>query len=497
MSGEGLRSKAKSGVLWGGGYRLAHNLLQFSLTLVLARLLTPADFGTYAVVAGIIGFLNAASFDCFLGYLLQVRDEKQVHLQDHFTAAVALQSAIFLIANVVALVLRQTAHYAAVAGYIHFLSPIILLSSVGGFRFRMLERSLDWRRLKVLQGMGMIGTVLTVIGLALAGAGVTALLVGQSIKYFPAIFDLLFVERWRPTWEFSWQRYRPAFRFGLNRIGSEAVLKGRTMLEANWLVFLTSLQTLGYLNRAVGLAQLLSLQFTTLIGQATYPVLARIEPGTPRFREAGWLMLHGTAWVIIPLATLLGLLSDVVVRALYGDRWAESAALLPWVLIAITITGLAQTASVLLLSSRQQGKCVAYDVLRLMGAVVVLALWPLHNNLTEYLASQAVMESLLILVLYTWLVQAQATTVRMLLSALIPPILASSLAGTASQAAVPVAADAPLYSLTVVGTVFVYCLTYLAVLRVLFPHALSQLVAVAPLRRQLSRLMMLSPRMAN
>src|SRR5262249_10799233 len=78
-----LASKAKSAILWSGGFKVTQNLLQFGLTVVLARLLSPADFGTYAVVAGIIGVLNAASSDNFLAYLLQERDESQLHLQVH------------------------------------------------------------------------------------------------------------------------------------------------------------------------------------------------------------------------------------------------------------------------------------------------------------------------------------------------------------------------------------------------------------------------------
>jgi O-antigen/teichoic acid export membrane protein len=370
------------------------------------------------------------------------------------------------------------------------------LSSVGGFRYRMLERQLDWQRLKMLQGVGMVCTTLIVVVLALAGAGVTALLAGQSIKYLPAIIDLLVVERWRPTWEFSWRHYRPAFVFGLNRIGSETVLKGRTMVEANWLVLLAGLPMLGFLNRAVSLSQITAGQFSTLVAQSIYPLLTRIEPGSPRFREASWLLLHGTAWVMIPIATLLGILAGPVVGTLFGDNWQESARLLPWTLVTMTVVALGQTAYSLLLASCRQAKCMVYDLARLAGVVIVLALWPLHHSLPTYLAHLAAVELLLIVGLYGWLIQAQATTPAAVASSLAAPVLGSAVAGLVVRFGMPEPQSASLWSVPAFLTGCVFGVTYLLLLRVLFPRSLVRLLAVAPLHRRLCQIMMLSPEAA-
>ncbi len=387
MSDKGLVGKAKSSLVWGFGFRLYHHLIQFALTLFLARLLSPEDYGTFDVVAGIIGFLNAVNAESFLSHVLQIRDDSEVPWQDHFTAAVAIQSAIFVVTNVVALVLRSFPSYAHIAGYIHFLSPIILLGSVGSYRYRMLERALDWQRYRLLQAIGIALALGSALALALCGAGVYALLIGPNMKYLPPMVDLLWVQRWRPTWEFSWARYRAAFLFGLNRVSFEFLTKGRAMLESNWLLVLVGLETLGFLNRAVGLTQLVTSQFTSLIAQSLYPVLTRIEPGTPKFRQASSLMARGIAWILVPAACLLGLLAAPAVRTLFGEKWLPSAEFLPLTLLVSCLTAFGQTGSLFLMASCRQRLCLYYDILRLVGMVAALGLWSLHPDLQFYLTS--------------------------------------------------------------------------------------------------------------
>lgn len=488
--------KAKSGLLWGFGFRLFHNVLQFALTLVLARLLSPEDYGTFAVVAGIIGFLNAVNFDSFLSHVLQIRDDKEVAWQDHFTAAVAIQSVIFVITNVLALLLRLFPSHAQIAGYIHFLSPIILLSSVGGYRYRMLERMLDWQRYRLLQSIGLALALVSVLALALCGAGVYALLIGPNLKYLPPMLDLLWVQRWRPTWEFSWPRYRPAFLFGLNRVSSEFVNKGRAMLEANWLVILIGLQTLGYLNRAVGLTQLITAQFTSLIAQSLYPVLTRIEPGTARFRQATGLVARGIAWVLVPAACLLGLLATPAIRTLFGEKWLPSAGYLPLTLVLGCLTAFGQTGSVFLLASCRQRQCLYYDLLRLAGTALALALWGLHPRLEFYLLSLAAVEALSLALIFTWLRSASALSLSGMMAAIAPPVMASAVSYAAVTLLPTHTPESGLFSPNCVMTVALFGGTYILCLRTLCPLAMQELVRVLPLGPQLSRLLLFRARVA-
>ncbi len=79
-------------------------------------------------------------------------------------------------------------------------------------RRKMIEREFDWKRLRLLEAIGLIAGALLALSMAWAGAGTYTLLVPGMLVTLPFIYDLFVIEKWRPTWSWSWDRYRPAWR---------------------------------------------------------------------------------------------------------------------------------------------------------------------------------------------------------------------------------------------------------------------------------------------
>ena len=479
QSGSKLQ-KAWAGLIWGGGFQVFHQVLQFLLTLVLARLLSPADFGSYAVVAGIIGFLNAFSCQNFLAYLVQTRDNEDPHLQDHFTAAVIVQSIIFVATNLVAWLLSWLPSYAELAGYIYVMSPIILLSSVGSFRNKVLERNLDWPRYRTLQAIGVFITLSSVLALSLIGFGVYALLASQSFKYLPPLVDLFLFERFRPTWTFHWNNYRPAFWFGVNRLGSEGVLKGRTMTESNLLLFFTNLTTVGFFNRAVSLSNLINGQLATVAVSSIYPVLTRIEPRTPQYRRACSAILRGVAWVVLPMSIFCAVFARDVITILFGAKWLASVDMVPLMMLVGAINAIGHVVYSLLLSINQQRLCFIYDSIRFIFLIAIFACWALYAEIAGYLTLLAVFELLATAMLMYRTIQLRVLHTADIARSVFPPLAAGTLSAIAAFATRSwISNSLPnIMSLLLVLALFVAC--YLGVLRFLFSKALLECVEFVP-----------------
>ena len=144
-----LGQKARSAVLWNTGFNLFRDLLQFGTMLVLVRLLEPAAYGQFGLVTSVIGFISIFSFNNFIAHTLQVRDEADVHYQDHFTAGAVMAGTMFLVTNLVAFALRWFESYAPVAMLVHVMSVTLLLEWPCELRRKMLERQFDWRRMQI------------------------------------------------------------------------------------------------------------------------------------------------------------------------------------------------------------------------------------------------------------------------------------------------------------------------------------------------------------
>ncbi len=102
-----LGDQARQAVFWNTGFTLFREILQFGLTLILVRLVVPEAYGQFGLVTSLIGFLQVFSFEHFITYTIQVRQQDQVHYQEHFTAGAIFQIGLFGCTHLSAYLLRH------------------------------------------------------------------------------------------------------------------------------------------------------------------------------------------------------------------------------------------------------------------------------------------------------------------------------------------------------------------------------------------------------
>ena len=474
---EDVAGRARRAVAWATGFQLFRDVVQFGLTITLVRLL-PADvYGQFGFLTTLLSFFTLYSFREFLGHTLQVRDGGALHYQDHFTAGAVVQLGLVAIVNVAALGLRWLPDYAPVSPVLHIMSVLFLLDLPAEFRVKMLERELDWRRLRLLQAMGFAVGGAASIALAFAGAGVYALLLPTLIAPLPFAYDLFIAEGWRPTWAFSWDRFRPSWRFGWTRIGTVSLVAVATVTESAWLTGALGFALVGIIGRATGLAQLLCGRVAGLLALSIYPVLTRLDPGSDAFRRASAMYLRSIGWTVIPLAVLTSMLAEPVVTLIYGRAWSAAIPLVPLAIGAAAIAAMVQTAYTLLLAHGRQAECLAADAWRLAGTVVALgALLPF--GIRTYLLAVCGLHLVSLLMVLVFLLESRGVTSAAIWSAIAPPAACAVLAGLAGQS---VAGSTPVVQM------FVFGIAYVTGLRVMFAAPFAELVSYLPQAGRLNR----------
>lgn len=482
--------KARSAVVWNTGFNLFRDLLQFGTMLVLVRLLAPEAYGQFGLVTSVIGFLSIFSFNNFIAHTIQVRDEADVHYQDHFTAGAVMAGTMFVVTNLVAVALRWFESYAAVATLVHVMSLTLLLEWPCELRRKMLERQFDWKRLRLLHACGLLASAVLAVGLAAAGAGVYALLIPGMTVTLPFIYDLFVRQRWRPDWTWSWANYRAAWHFGLKRIGSGAAGTGRLLVESAALVGVLGYAPLGVLNRAVGLAGMFCTKFASQLMYATYPILTRLNPNPENIARVNGLVLRIVAWVAIPMAAVLSVLATPVVHTVYGRQWLEVIPLLPWTMLGGVLMALAHTSNRLLLAQQQPTRCLFADLLVLMGTVA--ALWlVLGQGIKAYLLGLAAVQLIVLALISVWLCRLRALRLAGLAQAVLPPLVAAGMAWGVCELGSAVAhSDVSRFGAAVIYGIS-FGLIYVAVLRVCFGRMTADLVHYFPARSLLGRILFL------
>lgn len=474
-----LAHKARLSVLWNTGFNLFRDALQFGVMLVLVRLLDPESYGQFGMATSVIGFISVFAFQNFIAHTIQVRSDDDVHYQDHFTAGAFIQIGLFLVTNVVAVILRFVDNYAAIAPLVHLLSVTFLLEWPCELRRKMLERALDWKRLRTLHGLGLIASSVLAVYLGYMGAGVYALVAPGLLVTIPFIYELFVTIGWRPTWQWDKICFAPALRFGLTRLGSGVVGRVRPLLENGLIVQMLGYVGVGLLGRAVGLSTMFCQRLALQLMYSIYPVLTKVEPGTDRYRKMSGLILRLVAWVALPTAVVFAALAEPVVLTVYGDKWGQVIPILPWAMFTGALAAIFHATYMLLLAHHGQKFCLLLDVIVLLITLGALY-FGLPFGLTIYLQCLLAIQAVAFLILFWGLCRVEGARWSGLIMALWPPAV--------GILAAYIGCELFFYMMGIDVTVFItalnygilFFLVYCLVIRLLFFRSLNELIEYLP-----------------
>jgi O-antigen/teichoic acid export membrane protein len=474
-----LAQRARMAIAWSTAIQLFRDVVQFVLMLVLVRRLPLEAYGQFGLITTITSFLTVFSAREFINHTVLIQDDEKVNYQEQFVVGCLIQGALFVLANLIAVALRWFPAYAPVSLLLHLMSLTFLLDLPSELRARMLDRALDWRRLRLVEAIGVIGGAVLAVILGLSGAGVYALLLPSFI--IPACFaiDLFVFVGWRPTWSFHPERFHASRAFGLKRIASISVVSGSNLLESSVLAPAVGYAALGIFNRAQSIATLFCQRVSTLLMTALYPVLARIPTGSDGYRRVSSLVLRAVTWSAIPTATIVALLRSEIVHTLYGDRWVAVIPLVPLGMAVGALLAVVQAAYSLLLAHNQPRQCLYADIWRLAGMALALVI-AVPFGLKAYFIGLLIVHSIALAGVLYWLAQGGGLRLSSVAAAFGPAATAAATGALVAQGAfrlfmtnwpaIPV--------LVVYGSVF--GLIYLGSLRLLFPSLLHELTGYFP-----------------
>jgi O-antigen/teichoic acid export membrane protein len=333
----GLAQHAVSGmawVAWGSG---AVALLKVAVLVLLTRLLTPADFGVVSAALVVISFaLNFSQLG--LGPAIVQRPVLEPrHISTAFAASLGfgflVAAAVWAGAPAIAHFFRMD-HLVPVVRVLAFIFPIAGLSSVPE---SLLQRDLRFRILanrNVLAygvGYGLIG-----LGLALAGAGVWALVAAQLSQV-----ALLAIIVWRaappmlsarPTWASLVELLEYGVGQSASRIAVIVAGQGDNLVVGRWL----GAVALGYYSRAYQLMSVPTMLLGDVLDKVLFPTMSRIQKEPRRLASAYLQGTASVALVTLPVGVAAAVLAPELVLVAFGGRWQGLVA--PFQVLALGMT---------------------------------------------------------------------------------------------------------------------------------------------------------------
>jgi O-antigen/teichoic acid export membrane protein len=322
----GLTGRTISGVLWTAWGKGGHTVLNLLALVILARLLSPREFGTVGAALVLIEFSSIFSRLGLGPAVVQRRELESRHLKVAFTGSLILGLAIGLL---VWLLAGQAAGFfrnAQVADVLRALAWVFPLKGVSALAEALLLRDLRFRWLANLDvATFAFGQVCVAIPLAYLGFGVWSLVVGTMAQTLIRCGLLLLVRR-PPGLGLERQALGEMLHFGagftIARLANLLALQGDNLVVGRWL----GPAALGLYSRAYGLMSAPASALGNVLDDVLFPTMARVQDDPVRLGLAYRRGVALIALVALPASVGMVILAPELVGVALGDRWVAATA---------------------------------------------------------------------------------------------------------------------------------------------------------------------------
>ena len=326
---EGLRRQALAGTRWTALATAVGTALQLLQVAIVARILTPADFGLMALVLVILGFVQSYA-DLGLSQALIARGPVEpARFAAFFWLNVLLGLGLFAALLVSAATLAALLGAPELAPLLPWAGVSLLILPWGqGFQ-SLLQKELRFKPIAVAEMSGSVAGAAVAITSAWKGAGVYALIWGQLANALVRTLPIA-VQGWRshrPALRLSLVELRGDLRFGAFQMGERTLGLINARLDQLLIGAVLGAEALGYYNLAWQMTLQPLARINPVVMRVAFPLFARIQNDRPRVQRGYFQAQRLLGAINFPLFLGLAVLAPVLVPAVFGTQWTPAVAL--------------------------------------------------------------------------------------------------------------------------------------------------------------------------
>ncbi|ASU34738.1 lipopolysaccharide biosynthesis protein [Mucilaginibacter xinganensis] len=316
-----LKDKAVSGILWSLWQQFSGKLIGFCISIFLARLLEPAQFGLIAMLSLFIAVGNSLLDSGLTASLVRTQNADQRDLSTIFyfnlAGSTTLYTMLYLAAPLIADFYNQPLLRAVVRVY----GSIFIINAFFGVQSTLLIKELKFKKQTNIQIPAAISGGVLGIVLAKMGYGVWSLVWMYLFTAFLSTVLHWYFSSWRPALIFDRQRFKNHFRFGY-KITLSGILD--TIYQNLYLIIIGkyfSASQLGFYSRADSVSQLPVGNISAAINKVTYPMFAQISNDLVQLKAVYKKLMQQVLFWNAPTLIVLCVVAEPLFHFLLTDKW--------------------------------------------------------------------------------------------------------------------------------------------------------------------------------
>ena len=316
-----LREKTIRAFAWAGSAKAVTQAVSWAISILLARLLVPSDFGLVAMAWTFVGLLEQINQLGIGAAIIQRADMEEEDLQTLFWIALTAGISLYVVAYMGAGPLAAFFGNNRLVEVIRLLALTMVLSALSTVPFNLLTKDLAFGKRSKAEVLSVLAGGTVSIALALQGYGVMSLVMGTLCQQVVLTATVWVMAGWRPRWCFGPDRVGSAFRFGLSVMATRMIWylhsSADTVIVGKWL----GDRLLGFYSMSGQLSTLPVQKISTIVNQVAFPVFSQLQHDLPKLRTYFLTITRFVALITFPLMIALVVIAEPLVRLILTEKW--------------------------------------------------------------------------------------------------------------------------------------------------------------------------------
>ncbi len=320
-----LRDRTISSFKWSFIDSLSKYFLSFVIGIILARLLTPTDYGLVGMSAIFIAvsrvFIDGGFSDALIRKMEPTTDDYTSVFYFNIVLAVIFYLSLYFSSPWISDFFNEP----LLVKIIRIAGLGLIISSTASIQVVILRKRLDFKRQAIIGFVSTMVSGIVSITMAFYNYGVWSLIYNGIIALMVSSILLWLFSSWRPKLNFKLSVIKEEFGFGSKIMAGSFI----NVIYNNMYYVLVgkifSPAALGFFTKADNFQKLISGNIDIIVRQVTYPVLASIQNESDQLKAIYRLMIKNTAFITVVLLLGLAAISDYFIVTLIGEKWLTSA----------------------------------------------------------------------------------------------------------------------------------------------------------------------------
>ena len=374
MSEGGLQRKVFSGLIWKFGERIGAQAVSFLVSIILARLLLPSDYGVIALITIFIDIANVFVSSGFGAALVQKKDADEVDFSSVFYFSIVMSWVLYAIVFFCAPAVARFYDKEILTPVLRVMALKLPLAGVNSVQHAYVQKKMLFKRFFFSTLIGTVGSAVVGIVMAYTGFGAWALVAQYLFNSTMDTVVLWFTVRWRPVWRFSLGRMKYLFGFGWKMLASELIHTSYKQIRSLIIGKVYTEKDLAFYNQGGKLPNLIVTNINSSVSSVLFPAMTLKQDDTSKLKEMVRLAIRVSSYIMWPLMIGLLVMSEPIVRLMFTEKWLPCV---PYMQIACIQFALepVQTANVQAVKAMGKGRTylIMEIVKKLFGIVMIVA----------------------------------------------------------------------------------------------------------------------------